>query len=64
MNKREQAVELMTEFIMDMNRQKALAMGMPLDQVEPALSAMSPELTYVNGLIYDVLVQSGYINEY
>ena len=64
MNNREQAVELMTEFIMDMNRQKAFAMGMPLDQVEPALLAMANELNHVNGLIYDVLVQSGYINEY
>jgi|LauGreDrversion4_2_1035121.scaffolds.fasta_scaffold2544866_2 hypothetical protein len=64
MNKREQAVELMTEFIMDMNRQRAVASGMPLDQVEPALSGMVPELNHVNGLIYDVLVQSGYISEH
>jgi hypothetical protein len=61
---REQVVETMTNFITDMNRQKALAMGMPLDQVEPALLSMKQELDHVNGLIYDLLVQSGVINEY
>lgn len=63
MNK-EQAVELMTEFITDMNRQRAMASGMPLDQVEPALISMKQELDHVNGLIYDLLVQSGVINQY
>jgi hypothetical protein len=59
--KREQVVEIMTEFITDMNRQRAIASGMPLDQVEPALLAMQNELNTVNGLIYDTLVEHGII---
>ncbi len=60
MNK-EQVVQLMTEFINEMNRSAGYQGGMPIQQLEEFISSSTPELSRVNGLLYDLLVEYGII---
>lgn len=60
MNK-DQVVRLMTDFINEMNRNAGYSSGMPIQQVEEFISSATPELTRVNGLLYDLLVEHGLI---
>jgi hypothetical protein len=59
---RDEVVQLMTEAIDNMNRQMAIQQNAPSDQVEQALSQQRPQLMYVNGMLYDLLVEHGLIN--
>lgn len=60
MNK-EDAVEAMTRYILEMNRKMAVDQNIPAAQLEPALEQMLPQLTTVNGELYDLLVDMGVI---
>jgi hypothetical protein len=59
---RDEAVNLMTEAIDKMNREMAAQANIPSDQVEQTLSQQRPQLNYVNGMLFDLLVDQGYIN--
>lgn len=59
---RDEAVELMTSAIDKMNREMAAQANIPSDQVEQTLSQQRPQLNYVNGMLFDLLVDQGYIN--
>lgn len=58
---RDEAIELMTKTIEDMNRDIAASQFVPSDQVETILAQARPELVRVNGLLYDTLVENGVI---
>jgi hypothetical protein len=58
---RQEVVDLMTNAIENMNRQMAVQQNAPSDQVEEAISQQKPQLMYVNGLLYDLLVENGVI---
>lgn len=51
----------MTEFINEMNRSAGYGSGMPIQQIEEFISSATPELSRVNGLLYDLLVEHGLI---
>jgi hypothetical protein len=58
---RQEVVDLMTNAIENMNRQMAIQQNAPSDQVEQAISQQKPQLMYVNGMLYDLLVENGII---
>jgi hypothetical protein len=58
---RQEVVDLMTNAIENMNRQMAIQQNAPSDQVEQAISQQKPQLMYVNGMLYDLLVENGVI---
>lgn len=58
---RQEVVDLMTTAIENMNRQMAQQQNAPSDQVEEAISQQKPQLMYVNGMLYDLLVENGVI---
>lgn len=59
---RDEVVTLMTNAIDKMNREMAIQQNAPSDQVEQALSQARPQLMYVNGMLYDLLLEHGLIN--
>lgn len=63
MNK-DEVIELMTEFLINMNRNQAVAMGMPLDEIENTVKMMEREFDRVNGLLYDLLAEYNVIQKY
>jgi DNA modification methylase len=58
---REQVVGLMTDFINHMNTERAIQAGMGSEEIKVAIEQSRAELDYVNGLVYDLLVQNGVI---
>lgn len=58
---KEEVVEAMTRYILEMNRKMAIDQNIPSAQLEPALEQMLPQLTTVNGELYDLLVDMGVI---
>jgi hypothetical protein len=59
---RDEVVQLMSDHIDNMNRAMAQQHNVPQDQVEQQLSQQRPQMMYVNGLLFDLLVEHGYIN--
>jgi hypothetical protein len=57
-----EVVELMTNYVHEMNRQRAYEAKMPSEQLEELIKQATPELMHVNGLLYDLLVENGVIN--
>jgi hypothetical protein len=60
--RKEQAVELMTKAINDMNTEKAEEHGVPANEIQQMVWQATPELNRVNGLLFDVLFENGFIN--
>lgn len=58
---RQEVVDLMTNAIENMNRQMAVQQNAPSDQVEQAISQQKPQLMFVNGMLYDLLVENGVV---
>lgn len=58
---REEVVALMTNAVNEMNRQRAIDMGMSSEGVEDSIQAMQDELNKVNGMLYDTLIDNGVI---
>lgn len=58
---REDVVKMMTDYINDMNRKTLRDMGTPDADAESAITQMQPELTRVNGLLFDLLKENGVI---
>lgn len=60
--RKEEAVTLMTKAINDMNAEKAEEHGVPAAEVQQMIWQATPELNRVNGMLFDVLYENGYIN--
>lgn len=58
---REEVVALMTNAVNEMNRQRAIDMGMPSAGIEDSIQSMQDELNKVNGMLYDTLIDNGVI---
>lgn len=58
---KDEVVKMMTDLIDNMNRDLLRAMGSAGEAAEQSLNEMRPELTRVNGLLYDMLKENGII---
>lgn len=58
---KEEVVELMTDHIVNMNREAALQQGIDPRQAEMLIETMLPQLNMVNEQLYDLLVENGVI---
>jgi hypothetical protein len=58
---REEVVALMTNAVNEMNRQRAIDMGIPSAGIEDSIQSMQEELNNVNGMLYDTLIDNGVI---
>jgi hypothetical protein len=58
MNK-DQVVAVMSDVVNNLNFQVALEQGAPIEDAKSAIEAHQPHLVYVNGLIYDRLLEEG-----
>jgi|Laugrespbdmm15sn_2_1035079.scaffolds.fasta_scaffold197893_2 hypothetical protein len=58
---REDVVNLMTDYIENMNRNLATSHGMDPNQVEMVINQARPDLNRVNGELFDHLVERGVI---
>lgn len=59
---RDEVVELMTGVINKMNREMGAQHNVPSDVLEQQIVAQKEQLDYVNGLLYDTLVEYNLIN--
>lgn len=59
---RDEVIELMTNVINKMNREMAAQHNIPSDVLEEQILNQKPQLDYVNGLLFDTLLDNGYIN--
>jgi hypothetical protein len=60
--RREEAIDIMSKVVLDMNRIAGAEQGVPEQQIDLTLEGMTPELNRVNGLIFDALYEHGVIN--
>jgi transcriptional/translational regulatory protein YebC/TACO1 len=58
---RHEVIKMMSDMIEEMNTQMAKQQGMPDSEIERVLGQARPQLDYVNGMLYDLLVQNGVI---
>jgi hypothetical protein len=58
---RDEVIALMTNAVNDMNRKRAIEIGIPSQGLEDSIQAMQDELNNVNGMLYDTLVDNGVI---
>ena len=56
------AVEVMSETVEQFNRQMAAQQNMDPAEIEKIINEQSYQLRYMNGIIYDALKDTGYIN--
>ena len=59
---RDEVIELMTNVINKMNREMAAQHNIPSDVLEEQILNQKSQLDYVNGLLFDTLLDHGYIN--
>lgn len=59
---RDEVIELMTNVINKMNRETGAQHNIPHDVLEQQIVAQKSQLDYVNGLLYDTLLEYGVIN--
>ena len=59
---RDEVIELMTNVINKMNREMGAQHNIPSDVLEQQIITQKPQLDYVNGLLFDTLVEYGMIN--
>ncbi len=58
---RHEVIKMMSDMIEEMNTQMARQQNMPDSEIERVLGQARPQLDYVNGMLYDLLVQNGVI---
>lgn len=61
---KEEIVKLMCDTVDEYNRQSAVHNNYPVDQMEEFILAGREQMEHVNGIIYDVLKNSGIITEW
>jgi hypothetical protein len=59
---RDEVVNVMTEVINNMNREMGAQHNVPSDVLEQQIITQKEQLNYVNGLLYDTLLEYGIIN--
>jgi hypothetical protein len=59
---RDEVVNVMTEVINKMNREMGAQHNVPSDVLEQQIITQKEQLNYVNGLLYDTLLEYGIIN--
>jgi hypothetical protein len=52
---------MMSDYIEQMNTQMAKQQGASDQEIEKVLGQARPQLDYVNGLLYDMLVENGVV---
>lgn len=52
---------MMSDYIEQMNVQMAKQQGMPDSEIEKVLGQARPQLDFVNGMLYDMLVENGVV---
>ena len=60
--RREEAIEVMSNVVLDMNRTLGEQQSIPQAQIDSTLAQMKPELDKVNAIIFDALYDRGVIN--
>ena len=60
--RREEAIDVMSNVVLDMNRKLGEQQGIPQQQIDLTLSSMKEELDRVNGMLFDALYEHGVIN--
>lgn len=60
--RREEAIDVMSNVVLDMNKVLGEQQGVPQQQIDFTLQQMKPELDRVNGMIFDALYEHGVIN--
>lgn len=58
---RDEVVEIMTNYLNNMNRKHAEDMLVPIEQIEEMEQGTTPDFNRVNGELYDLLVEYGVI---
>ena len=59
---RDEVVQLMTNAINKMNREMGAQHNIPSDVLEQQIATQKQQLDYVNGTLFDLLLEHGYIN--
>jgi hypothetical protein len=59
---RDDAIEIMTEAINKMNREMGYQHNVPSEMLEEQIQTQQTQLNYVNGMLFDLLLEQGYIN--
>ena len=60
---KEEAVQLMCETVNNFNRQVAASQNMDINKIEEHITTQADQLKYMNGLLYDALLQVDVITE-
>ena len=60
---KEEAVQLMCETVNNFNRQVAASQNMDIKKIEEHITTQAEQLKYMNGLLYDALLQADVITE-
>jgi hypothetical protein len=60
--RREEAIDIMSNVVLDMNREMGQQQGIPEQQIDNTLAQMKTELDRVNGMLFDALYEHGVIN--
>ena len=60
--RREEAIEVMSNVVLDMNRTLGEQQNIPQAQIDSTLEQMKPQLDEVNAIIFDALYERGVIN--
>ena len=60
---KEEAVQLMCETVNNFNRQIAASQNMDTKKIEEHIVTQAEQLKYMNGLLYDALLQADVITE-
>ncbi len=58
---RHEVIKMMSDYIEQMNVQMAKQQGMPDSEIEKVLGQARPQLDFVNGMLYDMLVENGVV---
>ena len=59
---RDEVIALMTEAINKMNREMGYQHNIPSEVLEQQIIGQKDQLDYVNGMLFDILLENGYIN--
>lgn len=59
---RDDVIRLMTGAINKMNREMGYQHNVPSDILEDQIRNQEAQLNYVNGMLFDLLLEHGYIN--
>lgn len=58
---REEVIKLMTEMVNKINYDRGAQMGLTAEQIKMAVDQSIPEITQINSMLYDLLVDNGVI---